>query len=183
MTTGSSGTEGHGAVTNEEQVAIYDEDGSVTGAAPRSVMRAQLLWHSATFVLPRSLDGTRIYVHQRTFTKDVFPGNFDCWAGGVVAAGESIVDGARRELAEELGVSGVELEPLYRFAFEPTHCHCHCFEVRTDGPFRHQPEEVLRGGWLTVAQLQAMLADPAVRFVPDGRAALDRWFRERWVTR
>lgn len=160
----------------EERVAIYTADGRPDGSARRSVMRARALWHAATFVLPRSLDGERVYVHQRTFDKDVFPGMFDCWAGGVLAAGEPVNEGAARELAEELGVHDAKLEPLFDFAFEPTHCHCHCFEVRTDGPFRLQPEEVIDGGWRTLPELRAMLTDPGVRFVPDGRAAVERWF-------
>ncbi|WP_020494976.1 NUDIX hydrolase [Sciscionella marina] len=163
----------------EEQVALFTEDGLPDGSAPRSVMRARKLWHAATFVLPRSVDGTRIYVHQRTFTKDVFPGLFDCWAGGVLAAGESVAEGARRELAEELGVRGVALEPLFGFRFEPTRCHCHCFEARTDGPFIWQPEEVADGGWRTLPELRAMLEDPATPFVTDGRAALERWLSLR----
>lgn len=163
----------------QEQVAIYTADGHPDGSAPRAVMRARGLWHAATFVLPRSLDGECVYVHRRTFDKDVFPGMFDCWAGGVLTAGETVAEGAARELAEELGVRAVELAPLFEFAFEATHCHCHCFEVRTDGPFRLQPEEVIDGAWRTLPELRAMLADPSVPFVPDGRAAIERWFSLR----
>ena len=54
------------------------------------------------------------YVHRRTDTKDVFPGAWDCWAGGVVTAGEPPDRAAARELTEELGVSVPALEPLFR---------------------------------------------------------------------
>jgi hypothetical protein len=70
-------------------VARYDSSGAVVGAAPRSVMRAEGLWHAATLVLVRSGDGRCVYVHERTSTKDVYPGLRDCWAGGVVSAGET----------------------------------------------------------------------------------------------
>jgi len=51
-------------------------------------------------------------MHRRTDTKDVYPGRYDVWAGGCVAAGEDPVDAAHRELAEELGVTGVQLVPV-----------------------------------------------------------------------
>lgn len=160
---------------DEEQVAIFTADGQPNGQAPRSVMRARGLWHAATFVLPRSLDGQSVYVHQRTSTKDVFPGMFDCWAGGVLGAGETVIEGARRELAEELGITQPEPSELFTFRFEPTNCHCHCFEVRTDGPITWQAEEVADGYWCTIERLREMLDDPRTPFVPDGRAAIERW--------
>jgi 8-oxo-dGTP pyrophosphatase MutT (NUDIX family) len=166
-------------VTADELVARYDAAGNVTGAVPRAIMRAEGLWHAATAVLVRSGDGERVYVHRRSDGKDVYPGLHDCWAGGVVAAGETPDDGAARELAEELGVTGVPLTPLFSFVFEqpPIRYHSFVYEVRWDGPVTHQPEEVADGGWLPLTELRARLADPdGFPFVPDGRAAVDRWF-------
>jgi len=53
-------------------------------------------------VLCRDAAG-RIYVHRRTDDKDVYPGMYDMTAGGVLGAGESYLEAARRELAEALG--------------------------------------------------------------------------------
>ncbi|MGI8695317.1 MAG: NUDIX hydrolase, partial [Mycobacteriales bacterium] len=71
-------------------VALYDPadpDGRVLGRAPRSDVRAGNLPHAGTGVLVRDSAG-RVYVHRRADTKDVFPGLHDCFAGGVVGAGE-----------------------------------------------------------------------------------------------
>src|SRR4029077_19960222 len=87
---------------DEEVVALYDDGGRPAGSAPRSVMRAQNLRHAATGIIVRDPWG-RVYVHRRTPTKDVYPGRWDFTAGGVVLFGEDPLDGARRELAEELG--------------------------------------------------------------------------------
>ena len=51
----------------------------------------------------------RLYVHRRTDDKDVYPGMYDMTAGGVLAVGETYLEAARRELAEELGGPGRSL--------------------------------------------------------------------------
>lgn len=162
----------------DELIAQYDEAGAVVGPVSRAEMRARGLWHAATLVLVRSGDGEQVYVHRRSLAKDVFPGRHDCWAGGVVAYGETPAEGAERELAEELGVSGVPLAPLFEFPFESGTIRYHAFayEVRWDGPIQHQPEEIVAGWWMPLAELRTRLADPTWPFVPDGRAAIERWF-------
>lgn len=158
-------------------VAVVDESGVVVGAEPRSVVRRDNLRHRATGVLVRNARGD-IYVHRRTDTKDVFPGAHDCWAGGVLLAGEDPLLGAERELAEELGVVGVPLVPLAVVPYEDdvTRHVGHLYEIRAEGPFRHQPEEIAWGGWMSPDDLRTRLVDPAWPFVPDGRAFLEAWF-------
>ena len=167
-----------------EPVAVYDAAGRVVGAAPRGEVYARSLWHGVGGVLLRSGDGRRVYVHRRTDTKLVMPGLHDCWAGGVVGPGEDPADTAARELAEELGVMGVPLTPLFVLAYDEgeggLRSHLFAFEARHDGPVRHQPEEVAEGGWMPLDELRARLRDPAWPFVPDGRALVERWFAERW---
>ena len=46
--------------------------------------------------------------------RDVFPGYYDIAAGGVVLAGETYEAGARRELAEEVGIRDVPLAHQFR---------------------------------------------------------------------
>ncbi|MFC7342707.1 NUDIX hydrolase [Saccharopolyspora griseoalba] len=160
-------------------VAVYDAAGHVAGEAPRSVMRAEGLWHAASAVLVLSGDGARIYVHRRADTKDVYPGLHDCTAGGVVAAGEDPGETAKRELAEELGVTS---EPVFLFrevfAQDSVRYHAFVYTTRWDGPVRHQPEEVAAGWWTPVAELRELLADPRRPFVPDGRRFAERWLAE-----
>lgn len=168
----------------DELVALYDPTSPqprVVGAAPRSRVRSANLPHAGTAVLLVDDDG-RVYVHRRADSKDVYPGTWDAWAGGVVRAGEDPVQAASRELAEELGVRDVPLEPLFTawFCDERLHELAFAFLARWHGAARHgeivhQETEVVDGCWMTVEQLHALLDDPSRPMIPDGRSALLRY--------
>ncbi len=164
---------------SDELIDEYDETGRVVGTVSRARMRAGGLWHAATLVLVRSGDGERVYVHRRHPGKDVYPGLYDCWAGGVVGAGETPPVCAERELAEELGITGVPPRSLFTFRFEqpPVRYHAFAYEVSWDGPVTHQPSEIVAGAWLPLTELRIQLADPDGPFVPDGRAGMNLWFQ------
>ncbi len=168
---------------DEEVVALYDDGGRPHGSAPRSQMRAQNLRHAATGIIVRDPYG-RVYVHRRTPTKDLYPAHWDFTAGGVVQFGEDPFDGARRELAEELGVTS-ELESLGESEYTDSQTSYHAFRYVTtwDGPITPQPEEVAYGAWLSLERLLDRLADPEVPFMPDARALFGDWLRERAADR
>ena len=159
----------------DERVAVFDAQGRVVGAAPRSQVYAEGLWHGSAGVLVRSTDGLRLYVHRRTTTKAVFAGMHDCLAGGVIDAGETPLQTATRELREELGITGQTPAPLASAAWDgewagrPMRCHLFAFGIRYDGPIRHQPDEIADGWWWTDDELAQRLADPSRPFVPDTR--------------
>ncbi len=166
----------------DERVAVFDAAGRVTGVASRGVVYRDGRWHGATGVLVRSSDGARIYLHRRAAAKLIFPDCYDCWAGGVIGPGEDPAAAAARELEEELGIEGVPLAPVGRFPFDDGAIRYHAFlyEVFWDGPVRHQASEVVWGGWVTVAELRARLADPVTwPFAPDGREGIERWLADR----
>lgn len=166
----------------DETVAVFDDAGVVVGSAPRSRVYREGLWHGSSGVLLRSIDGKRVYVHRRTDTKAVFAGMHDCIAGGVMDPGETPLDTARRELAEELGVTGCELTPLARSTWSGRsgdrvlRCHLYAFEAHYDGPVQYQSSEVADGWWWTDAELATHLADPEWLFVPDTRELLAAQF-------
>ncbi len=164
-------------------MALYDDGGRPAGIAPRSVMRAQNLRHAATGVIVRDPWG-RVYVHRRTPTKDVYPAHWDFTAGGVVLAGEDPLEAARRELAEELGVTS-ELEPLGEadYADSQTRYHAYRFVTTWDGPITPQPSEVAYGAWLSIERLLERIADPEIAFMPDSVALFSDWLRERAAER
>ena len=142
----------------DELVARFDAAGHLVGSCRRSVMRRDNLWHAASSIVVRG-SGDRVYLHRRTVTKDVFPGLLDFAAGGVVLAGEDPVEGAHRELDEELGVHGTALVPLgvVTYADEHTRYHAHRFTTTWSGVIRWQPEEVAWGDWVPLQELVTRL--------------------------
>ena len=80
-----------------------DEAGNVVETVTRSRMRAANLRHRTVGVVVRTTGG-EVVVHQRAAWKDVWPSYWDVAFGGVLEPGESWIDGARRELAEEAGI-------------------------------------------------------------------------------
>ena len=163
----------------DEIVALYDEQGRECGSAPRSRMRAENLRHAATCIVLRDGAG-RIFLHRRTMTKDVFPGLCDFAAGGVLGAGEDPYAGAVRELAEELGITGVDLEVVGEADYTDEHSRYHAFRYTavSDGPVRLQPEEVAWGEWVTLADLRRRIRSDPADFVPDTLALWESWLAD-----
>ena len=86
-----------GTESGMELVDIVDDDDRVVATVTRAEMRANRLQHRAVSIAVLSSDG-RLLVHRRADTKDLWPGMWDLAAGGVVAAGETYAQAARREL-------------------------------------------------------------------------------------
>ncbi len=163
-----------------ELVDVVDESGQTIGRATRREMRARRLPHRCVYVLVFNTQG-ELLVHLRTAVKDLYPSHWDVAVGGVVAAGESFSDAARREAREELGVE-LALEPLFplRYTDDATIVHGMVFRGRHDGPFALQPEEIVRGEFLPLTEVTARAAQAP--FCPDGLAVLAELSRVRRST-
>jgi isopentenyldiphosphate isomerase len=111
----------------------------------------------------QATDG-RLLVHRRSDDKDVFPGWWDIAAGGVVAAGERCDDAARRELAEELGITGVVPEFVTEGAHDDEHAReiCRVYRVVHDGPYRFDDGEVAEARLVDARELSELLATERV---------------------
>lgn len=154
-----------------ELVDIVDEADRVVRTVPRAEMRAGRLRHRAVFIAVVSSDG-RLLIHQRSFAKDLWPGRWDLAVGGVVSSGEPWDTAAARELAEEVGVAGVVPEPLGggAYADDDVTLVGRCYRVVADGPFTFSDGEVLRAEWVSLDDLDALIADRS--FLPDSVSLL-----------
>jgi isopentenyldiphosphate isomerase len=155
----------------EELVDIVDDDDNVIDTVTRTEMRARNLQHRSVGIAVMSTDG-RLLIHRRSEAKDIWPGWWDIVAGGVVAAGETYEEAARRELAEELGVVDAEFEFLGqgRYVDNQLAALGRGYRVVHDGPFTFNDGEVAEARWVTFAELDTMLATH--RFLPDSIAGL-----------
>lgn len=162
-------------MARDEMVAVVDAENRVVGAVPRHVMRAGNMLHRATYVFVFDSAG-ELYVQHRTVTKDVYPGYWDLAAGGVVLDGESYEESAVRELEEEMGIRGVELEPWFDFYFEDAgKVWGRAFSCVWDGEIVPQVEEVQS---VTRVALETVLDGWDGRpMTPDSLLALRRRFR------
>lgn len=164
---------------HKELVDVIDAEGRTLRVVTRREMREQRLPHRCTYILVFNRAG-ELFVHLRTDTKDVYPSHWDAAIGGVVAAGESFEQGALREIAEELGIDeAVEIEELFpfRYADENSSLQGMVYRLVHEGPFRLQPEEIVRGEFVPLIEI-AMRATRQP-FCPDSLAVLEE-LRQRW---
>jgi isopentenyldiphosphate isomerase len=155
----------------DELVDVVDDDDVVLRTVTRGEMRARRLRHRVVFIIVSSTTGA-LLVHRRSDDKDLWPGRWDIGVGGVVGAGESYEDAARRELAEEVGVEDVQ--PAYvadgRYADADVDLVARAFRVVHDGPFRFADGEVVEARWVDADGLAELIAGES--FVPDSLTLL-----------
>lgn len=108
-------------LASTEWVDIVNENNEVIAQSSREQMRAQCLRHRATYIVVHDGMG-KILVQRRTETKDFHPGMLDATAGGVVQADEQLLESARREAEEELGIAGVPFADHGQFYYEDKFC-------------------------------------------------------------
>ena len=161
---------GPGASTGagDELVEEVDTDGRVLRVVTRAEMRAARLRHRTTFIAVVDADH-RLLVHQRSPLKDVWPSRWDIAAGGVAAVGESWEDGARRELAEELGIdAAVVALGGGRYDDEDVKTVAEVFLARHAGDVRFADGEVVDARWVTLGELDELIGSE--RCCPDSIA-------------
>ena len=151
------------SLPRSELVDIVDRDDVVQRTVSRGQMRAERLRHRAVYVAVVHPDG-RLLIHQRSPLKDVWPSWWDIAVGGVVAAGESYDDAARRELAEEIGVDA-QPQPIGGGSYDDDQVSLigRCYRVTTTGPFTFADGEVVAAKWVHLAEL----AGDQRQFLPD----------------
>ena len=150
---------------------------------PRPLIHQYNLFHRGIGALILD-DQDRVFVHQRSSSKRLFPSMYDMLMGGVSGSNESPMETLIRELDEELGINlkndqqtGGKIPTVQYLG--PTaiktsynHCYVDCYMVRC-------PEEVARslrfndgevewGQWMTADELQRLLGSDRANFVPDG---------------
>lgn len=159
----------------QELFDIYDEAGNRVGVAPRKRCHGdpRLLHHTAHVVVFHPETGEML-LQKRAATKDIQPGKWDTAVGGHLALGEDYETGARRELAEELGVTApVELEHLFdsKIRNDIESEDVRVFGLRMAEGFEFQKSEIDEIRFWTAAEL----FDPEKRktFTPNLCAELD----------
>ena len=96
--------------------------------------------------------------------KDVWPGRWDIGFGGVVGAGESFGTARGRELAEEAGIGGVDLELIAEGSYEDGTVRelAAVYGTRAAGPFTFTDGEVVGTDWVPLGVVDRWIGDHQV---------------------
>lgn len=141
-----------------ERFPVVDEMDRILRYSYRSEVHGNNFRHRAIHVFVFDEAG-KLYLQQRSRTKDRYPLRWDSSAGGHVCAGESYDEAAQRELREELGV-WVPLEKICKLpaSSRTDHEFIWLYRGRLEGELHPNPDEIEAGaffapdvvdGWIT----------------------------------
>lgn len=164
----------------EEMVDLFDRhDRPLECVMSKVQAHRQGQWHRSAHVWIYDRRG-RVLLQKRSPLKDTFPGLWDISVAGHVSAGESPLQGALRELREEIGLQDVlpgELCPWGKFSIEypypergwinREHCYVYLLhrELDTDALVL-QCEEVEQVRYFTPEEFLRLTAQESGQAVP-----------------
>jgi len=94
----------------DEYLDIWDADGQPTGKKCLKDEAHQKGWFHPTVHIWFYTNTPSLLLQKRSLNKQTFPGLWDVSVAGHVIAGESIIDGALREIKEEIGLDIKEID-------------------------------------------------------------------------
>ena len=172
----------------DELIEWIADCGSVICTVPRPLAIAHTLLHRGMGVIIYDHTREKIFVHQRSSKKRVFPSMYDMLVGGVCSPGESSALTLKRELAEEAGIDLSQSAPgaiqylgNCRVQTDYNFCQVDCYsvvcsEAQEKGVF-FADGEIEWGEFVTMEYLDEVLL-PEKEFVPDGLQVWD-WMKGR----
>lgn len=106
-----------------EYIDVLTPYGKPTGQSlPRKEIHARGLWHRTVHVWMVT-SGKDILLQKRARTKTTHPGLWDMACAGHIAAGESSMEAALKELREELGVDLIPEDLTFLFTMDSEFIH------------------------------------------------------------
>lgn len=137
----------------EELVDVFDVNERPTGDVISKLSAHQNgLWHASAHIWIYNSNG-EVLLQKRSAAKDTFPGMWDISVAGHIDAGETPVQGALREMREEIGVSISEddleyyttIHMEYPYAargwINREHCYVYLMKMDIDPSTLHLQEE------------------------------------------
>lgn len=150
-------------MNSHEWLDVVDEQDRVVGCASRAQVHAHQLLHRAVHILWFNTRG-ELYIQKRAPSKDTYPGRYDSSAAGHVAPGEDYDSAAARELAEELGLTHLQPQRLFKIHACPETGHEFVWVYRLTGDYLAQPNphEIESARFWPLSELET-----ALRLYPD----------------
>lgn len=98
----------------DELLDIVNDEDIVVGQEMRSVVHERGLQHRGVHVFLFTRDG-KMLVQKRSADRAQYASQWDCSVSEHVKAGEDYLSAAMRGVKEEMGVEGIEIQPLITF--------------------------------------------------------------------
>jgi 16S rRNA (adenine1518-N6/adenine1519-N6)-dimethyltransferase len=151
----------------EELFDVVDAADQIIGQATRTSVHERDLLHRAVHIFAFNKRG-ELLLQKRSALKDRHPGVWDSSVSGHLDAGESYLDAAIRELDEEMGIGGAEVEEIARLA--PSVAtgweHVRLFRTSFHGTPRFPAAEVEAALWMPTSEVAAWVAARPCDFAP-----------------
>lgn len=146
-------------LAGEEWLPLVDEEGKITGKAPRSAVHGKPgLLHPVIHLHVINRKG-EIYLQKRPVNKLVQPGKWDTSVGGHISFGETVEQALEREASEEIGLKDFKPQPVarYRWDTEIESELSFSFVTLYEGPFHISASEVDEGRFWTRSEIERSL--------------------------
>ena len=162
------------ASSEDEILPIVEPYGLVIGRAPRSYCHGgSHILHPVVHLHVVDRDG-RLFVQQRSKSKELYPGRWDTGVGGHISYGETIEEALFREAEEEIGLTGFNPVFLESYVWESlTETELVCV-FATVGNFDLHPQngEVSGGKYLPIDEIKEFFGKSI--FTPNFEQELSR---------
>ena len=161
---------------SEERFPIVDEDGLVVGEATRGECHnGSRLLHPVVHLHVFNSRG-EVYLQKRPEWKDIQPGKWDTAVGGHVDYGETPEQALRREVREELGITGFTAQPLGHYVFDSRRERELVYVNRTvyDGPICPSAQELDGGRFWTLDEIRSAIGHNIL--TPNFESEFQRFF-------
>ncbi|OGI65912.1 hypothetical protein A2914_01295 [Candidatus Nomurabacteria bacterium RIFCSPLOWO2_01_FULL_41_21] len=152
-----------------KEVAIFNKEGNFLGNLSKNEALTQEAIRGAVRVFVFN-DIGKLFLQKRDKNMNIAPGKWDQSCSGHIDEGEEPEEAAKRELEEELGVSGVPLEFVCGRYFEETYdgklfkSYDFIYRCRYDGEIKVQKSEIEVGRWVKREDLEKEIKEHPENF-------------------
>lgn len=164
-------------------ILIVNENDEPIGISSKKEAQEKGLIHRIAQVIVEDPSG-RILLQKRAGHIELHPGLWDTSVGGHVDEGEDYLEAAKREMFEEIGLTGLKLNSLgkYRKYSMSGWRHLNRFYmifntiIPAASKFTIEPEEVSEVRWFTKNKINKLIKEQPDKFTNGIKEAINRYY-------
>lgn len=139
----------------EEWFPLVNEEGETIGKATRKECHSGSKKLHPVVHLHIFNEAGELYLQKRSMDKDIQPGKWDTAVGGHIGLGETVEEALRREVREEVGITGFIPQFITRYVFESAIEKelVNTFRTTYSGPITPDPSELDGGRFWSPAEI------------------------------